>query len=559
MQDTIHTLVDHENHDQHITAMTPGPIDRVPPEILIEIFVLATQEPGDDHLALKLTGVCRSWRAIVRNTCRVWQKIHLRDDRSYRINITHSIIWIEYSRTLPLDVSMHMTNGDDMLLNNLSMFLGSLNRWRSCTLTGFHEYFIDLEQLRKKSGSTADRVEHFQLVLKDIAGLEMYGPLWDADAPGPDPETEKFPLRLFLGRAEELVFRITLSHVPRPRPHKLSWVHTITELTIGECAREVSTDPVDILSFLGAFFNVEVFRYYDSPSDGSRAPYVRRAAIPLHKLRVLLLDSTCFVRTFLSNIDAPGLEKLYLRHTNNDFQLRHDPYADIYEDGDSDDEARDFSQSPWSDHATGMGLRSLLARCNPPLKLLVMDYSDMRTKDFKWCFDRLDKLEAFHIVASDMSDCVVKLLAPYRAARPKKRRSNSLESRSRSVISPVGLLSMGFRRRGGSDAGIQAEGSAVSADVGTDQDAVVDDEQYVTQVRMPKLRNLRLVQCQQLSGDEVVNALQARARFTDAAVKREWYDGETLAEVAVVRCMNVTVHHALDLSAYFGNRRFRST
>ena len=79
--------------------------------------------------------------------------------------------------------------------------------------------------------------------------------------------------------------------------------------------------------------------------------------------------------------------------------------------GDSDDEANDFSRSPWTDHATGMGLRNLFRHGIPPLRELIMDYADLRTKDFKWLFERMPELELFYIVASDLSDNVVGALS----------------------------------------------------------------------------------------------------------------------------------------------------
>ena len=62
------------------------------------------------------------------------------------------------------------------------------------------------------------------------------------------------------------------------------------------------------------------------------------------------------VRAILEHVDAPALEELYLEHTNVDFELRTEPYVaqrSPPDEGESDDEAHDFSQSPWSDHCTG--------------------------------------------------------------------------------------------------------------------------------------------------------------------------------------------------------------
>jgi hypothetical protein len=59
-----------------------------------------------------------------------------------------------------------------------------------------------------------------------------------------------------------------------------------------------------------------------------------------------------------------------------------------FEDGGSNDELSNYSQSPHSDHVTGMDLRSLLRHSSPPLGVPKRDYANMRAKDFAWLFSR---------------------------------------------------------------------------------------------------------------------------------------------------------------------------
>ena len=187
------------------------------------------------------------------------------------------------------------------------------------------------------------------------------------------------------------------------------------------------------------------------------------------------------------------------------------------EEGDSDDEACDFSQSPWSDHATGMGLRSLLRRSNPPLEVLEMDYADMRTKDFLWCFDHLETLSEFRIVASDMSDKVIQMLAPYRVS-----------GRPRSV-------------------------SSMSSD--PDESLEFVNHAWALgepRVRLPRLSALELWNCQRLTGNSIVATLGARARYTDQVPDRNTYS--KLSEVAIVGCTDFLPHHADALRSVLGLR-----
>jgi len=59
-----------------------------------------------------------------------------------------------------------------------------------------------------------------------------------------------------------------------------------------------------------------------------------------------------------------------------------------------------------------MSLRRLISRSQPPLEILDMNLSDMRTKDFAWVFDRVPHLKQFSNVGSDMSDMVVRFFGP---------------------------------------------------------------------------------------------------------------------------------------------------
>jgi len=102
-----------------------------------------------------------------------------------------------------------------------------------------------------------------------------------------------------------------------------------------------------------------------------------------------------------------------------------------------------------------MGLRKLIQRSHPPLKVLEMDFSDMRTKDFHYIFDRMTHLEEFCIVASDMSDKVIQLLKPKFS------------------------------------------------------------EDGTVHLRLPHLRILHLYNCPRLSGSAIVSALTARLTYTD--------------------------------------------
>lgn len=270
-----------------------------------------------------------------------------------------------------------------------------------------------------------------------------------------------------------------------------------TSIVLQERSLTVHTQPRSILEFLSACPQLQTFFFtgwqHDDEVITAPLPVVRLPA-----LHTLHLRSTCGARTLLSYIDAPSLTELYLSHLNVDFQFHHGPAAYLREPGDSADEAHDFSRSRWSDHATGMGLRRLLARSNPPLRVLDMDWSDMRTKDFRFVFARLALLEQFYIVASDMSNTVLELLRPFGGA--------------------------------GGNNNAQAQ---------------------MMQVYLPRLRTLELASCNQLSGAVLVDVLSERVRVTDKLLPAQ---ASRLQQLTITECDGFTEGHAQMLRKSVGDR-----
>jgi hypothetical protein len=310
-------------------------------------------------------------------------------------------------------------------------------------------------------------------------------------------------------------------------------------LSIKESPLTLSIRPADLIRFLTVCPELEFFSFTGSMSEPEviwedilHPPPI----VSLPRLRSLKLHGTLATRIILSYLHTPALRGLYLERLNVDFEFPvlnpylplpsrkaidpslaplqtstselpsspnptdnlHPPSPSVafgfecaLEDGDSDDDFSDPSQSPHSDHATGMGLRSLLSRSSPPLSVLEMDYADMRTKDFAWLFSRARSLTDFRIVASDMADRVVRMLAP------------------------------------------DANGTML----------------------LPRLRSLELVNCQRLSGAAVVEAIRARARATDGHIAEgRTVDVFPLEDVAVVRCANFTNNDGLELAEVLGER-----
>lgn len=387
------------------------------------------------------------------------------DDESIAREITLATIWARKSVPLPFDVDINVRSSD-MILPLVAPLLPYMNRWRNFSLSGKSEETTTIL-------SSDEPVEQCSDLILNFAEYES--------------EDEENDTRSIFTRR----------HPDSQRCIMTLWVHELpsselllpldfTNLTILECIPAHHTNPLAVIDFLSACPQLESFYLWGWVHEDA-ALTGPPPIVHLPKLVTMTLKSTSMTRALLTAIDAPNLERLYLTSLNVDFQLP--PY--YAEEGDSDDEANDPSQSPSSDHATGMGLRSIISRCHPPLKVLEMDFSDMRTKDFHFAFSHLNVLEEFLIIASDMSDKVIKLLQPY----PSK----------------------------------------------------ADD----MSVRLPKLKKLALHNCQRLEGAAIVDALSMRTEFTDANATSAL---NAFTRVEVLECEGFAPRHSHLLAKSLGNR-----
>lgn len=480
---------------QHGSINLVAAIDYLPVELLIQIFVLCTRTSSSFLLpSMTISQVCRFWREISLNTPHIWQYIHL-DDRIRPIRASHiqATTSVDRSRSLSLDIHINLADSDN-LLPLLSPLLAHVRRWKRVTLTG---------QLQEEADFASFSQEGSQAILDNLT-VSINGLDTPIGPQVPTPRIRTFhcssPLDLgYTARFHRVAMHAEVFTLPLPQ--RMTTVH-LHSLIVRENSIDVIPDPAEVVRFLQCCPELKVFHYHALPYEPTTSAETGPLPIvQLPRLHTLVLRSTCAVRAILSHIDAPSLRELYLEHTNMEFELRRaSAYSLPSEEGDSEDEAHDFSQSPWSDHATGMGLRSLMRRSCPSLEVLQMDYADMRTKDFLWCFDRLDSLQEFRIVASDMSDKVIAMLTPFHQSAATS--PGELEER--------------------------------------------------LHVRMPKLSALELWNCQRLTGDAVVDALGARVQYTDKVADRNAYS--KLSDVAIVACTNFAPQHAERLAYTLGTR-----
>lgn len=444
-------------------------IQCLPPELLEDIF--RSVAAVNSLYLIQLLQVNRQWNEVIATSPRLWQRITL-DGNTKSVSFLHAQaeLWIQRSAPLPyhIDISVDDIN---LCLPLLTPFISSLGRWGGSTYH-WRAYTYDVE--------LPNNLEDFTELGVTIRNPEAFEV---------DPEDPNADLSAYLPWFSSHMLLPTVSRLPTPaeiRPINL------TQLTLLETSATGSARPAEVMHFLSAFPQLTRLVLHLWAND-LRETDTDPPVVSLPSLKRLELLNTFAPRLFLTRLHLPALCALRLVNLNVHHSIV-DMFADA-EDGDSADEAGDFSQSPWSDHGIGMGLRVLLKRSNPPLEALDMDYADMRTKDFTWCFDRLTTLRAFRIVGSDMSDTVINLLRPY---APR---------------------------------------------------SVADDEPGRLRLRMPLLCRLDLVGCLRVSGDAVVAAILAREEFTSS------HDNSTfMTEVGVVRCPGVDTMHDDSLRSALGPR-----
>ncbi|THH20546.1 hypothetical protein EW146_g827 [Bondarzewia mesenterica] len=503
-----------------------APIDSLPVELLIEIFVYCAHAAAITPIILGQ--ICRRWREIINLSPRIFQHIVL-DDLLMTSKVSNGIArtFLVRSKNLDFDVDIAISSRDTV--RNMRVFFDFWDVDAGKPKLEQLDINVDFEDIDDDFDQSQSDGEESSSSTQVMSGIFK-------------PYTTSLKSNL-------LFMDITVSRLPLAIPTPLRFVSLfIQDSPSNPFSLTMNIHPIDLLQLLTACPELEFLSFTGTmvEADVRAEDLDKPPPVPyLPRLRSLVLHSTLSTRIILSYIDSPNLKELYLEHLNVDFsglpsnlqrrclhpspspsptdsprlvpsspddfpsqfipaitlhsEADEDEYEDGREDGDSDDECDDFSQSPHSDHATGMGLRSLFRRCDPALRVLEMDYADMRTKDFRWFFERASALEEFRIVASDMADRVVRMLSPW-------------------------LVPWCDGMRGG-----------WPAEWSQDTDG---HRQFVCVAMLPRLKSLELFNCQRLSGDAIVEALRSRVLETDEAVRRGVLSVSSLDDVAIVGCTN---------------------
>ncbi|KZV89736.1 hypothetical protein EXIGLDRAFT_695348 [Exidia glandulosa HHB12029] len=371
-------------------------VRELPVEILGEIFLLSHGEAlaaGDTVQPVRLAHVCRFFRQVAFGTPCLWRFLFIDDERVRDPDHqTHLVeLWARNSAACPLD--LHLT------LHDPASFVQPGAALRLLAL--------ELPRVRHMALSLTDS-EASVAIWRSLASTPALASLQFTIDPLPSGSlkylNECSTVAGIVTSPGQRFAALPMAIIPKASvfPHQLAG---LVHLKLDDSQWDSPCSATRILDFLELCPALEVFEWHGVPVDIGRSG---RSIVSLPSLRRLDLKETCAARDLLSHIHVPALEELRMFQLNVSFIGFDDAYHEM---GDSDDEAGDYSRSPYSDRLTGMGMRSLLRRCSPPLRFLDFDFVDMRTKDFLWCFHNLPYLEVFRVVASDMSDTVIRALS----------------------------------------------------------------------------------------------------------------------------------------------------
>lgn len=130
--------------DKHRAAMLPPHIDKLPPEIFSQIFIVYPS--SDDQRAFRrivmLPGqVCQSWRSIALSTPRLWSVISVQMSPPPAPGLLKlALLWLERSSRTPLTIQIsgykgrNVLDDDSRLLPLLTALIASSRRWKRLTL-----------------------------------------------------------------------------------------------------------------------------------------------------------------------------------------------------------------------------------------------------------------------------------------------------------------------------------------------------------------------------------------------------------------------------------------
>ena len=496
-------------------------INYLPVELLLLIFKVLAEEHPDSLCSL--LRVNKQWHSILSSEHVAWQNLVMNDAEFGDGSTLRGMakMWFRRADPLPVDVNLQ-TRRRDSMIPIMSYLLPNVHRWGNVTFFERRMHFRFAQRATPSHDSPSPQ-ESLESVLVTIqprksVSSDLEVPLSHVGSPSVASfEPKPYKTVNFQDNSSYLKELFVLGVRSLPQPEMVAPFMTVTSLTLVNHSTEIDFPTHQAIPFLSAFPALENLRFSNhnelamvlDPEYRADCHQVMPALLP--RLHYLAVMGICSSRCILTHLALPKMTVLHLIHINSSTEYDHPRMSDP---GDSDDEANDFSRSPWTDHATGMGLRNLFRHGIPPLRELIMDYADLRTKDFKWLFERMPELELFYIVASDLSDNVVGALSVSEDAPESEECAHEESSANVTGLWNTDNLAHYMQRR-----------------------------RHSRQILLPRLTRLKLTKCQKTSGDAVVQMVRSRVRAAS--------EGRIamLTELSLVECSQVTETHHLQLQA----------
>lgn len=143
-------------------SMTLTPINRLPPEVLSQVFVLATcaQACGSDrrphpvHMLTIIPSVCTRWREIAIGTCSIWSHIDMHLDIGLLDNeqsvFDRAKLWLDRARGVPihLHISRKPPTSHNTILEILALILPHMQLVSSLNIGHLSDVKLTADLLR---------------------------------------------------------------------------------------------------------------------------------------------------------------------------------------------------------------------------------------------------------------------------------------------------------------------------------------------------------------------------------------------------------------------------
>ncbi|KAF8512687.1 hypothetical protein JB92DRAFT_3116893 [Gautieria morchelliformis] len=402
--------------DESITRWSDSPIKILPLDLLAEIFEhCACAETSSPVL---LSHVSTLWRHIATTTPSLWHTI------SYTISVTTHLVtsekirtWLARSGSFPLYISLDFARWprDAISLATLDQLRTHSHHWGRWSVTATDYTIASIVFLYFMGSPRYDLLSRLDLKIlgpvqeepEELAWLHMAGNRYERRL-----LTEMFARLMKVSAPRFTEFNLTTDALPYELDPELQiGLPHLRALRIFERdGRFMAIQASTVLHLLGKCPALESFAFRGTISHVVDPHGVPATMVSLPRLRELHVAQTCLQRTILTHLITPALQVLRLSWLNQ--PDRPDPFVDEDYMAETNEEPTEWSQSPYTDILTGLGIRSLICRGAPPIRVLDMDFADARSpKDFIWVFEHVPTLESFRIIGSDMSDKVLIALA----------------------------------------------------------------------------------------------------------------------------------------------------